>query len=573
MRAQSTLLAVILVAALAIAAQAEYGGWTSLYSISDHNQGLIDVSAPDQDTVFAVGAASEDSSTFDLIYRTLDGGATWESVYEMSLNLAPENFCEFLRLIEARSSVEMVTPEFGLFGGSGVDLECIERFGHTIEEQFACILVCADTLQPQLWLTEDSGETFHDADIPPDDSYGTIQDVVMVDDLVGYAAGLNSYFIKTTDGGFTWSTMPALYAPRLYVNRMQWLDENEGWLAIGQWEEEPEKAEPLRGRALIARQLHRMRMSSDPLYRREHWAKSDEKTYISGSILHTTDGGMTWEVLKQSTAEGYSWVFFVDRDTGFIVGDETVVGGFISKFYKTENGGDSWEPYLQNFPTEMPGIAGEWAPEGVSFVNPGFGMVWGYAAKTLAYAPALFYTVDGGDNWTLDEHALTFDGGQYALAWVDNTTVYSVGMHVNLLKYEGTNSGPVADAGADVVTTVGEPVTLDGSGSSDVDGDGLFYTWTQTAGVAMQLDDPAAAQPAVVGEQEGEGIFALVVNDGMVDSDADQVTVTVNPAVDDDDEAADDDTIDDDDDDDDTDGELPPGDDDDDDDSSGGICG
>ena len=583
MKGHAIVLAVVLVVALAVTAQAEYGGWTSMYSMGDYNQAFIEVSAADYDTAFAVGVWNNYIDTYRFIYRTLDGGTTLESIYEVQLDLAPENLCDMLRITEARTSVEMVTPQFGFFGGSGIDPECPEQFGPTMEEQMACMFVCAATIQPQLWYTEDSGETFEIASTPLDDGYGTIQDVVMVDDLVGYAAGLDSYFIKTIDGGYTWSTMPPLYAPGMYVNQMQWLNENEGWLAIGQWEEEAAKVEPLRGQALIDQQMHRMRMSSDPLYRREQWAKDGAKPFISGAILHTADGGATWEIQKQSSSEGYGWVFFIDRKTGFIVGDESVIGGYIPKFYKTEDGGESWDPYLQNFPSDLPGIAGAWAPEGVSFMNPGFGMAWGYTAKIVSYSPVLFYTVDGGANWTLDENPLSFNGGQFTMDWVDNTMAYSAGLHLNLIKYEGTNTAPVADAGLDVVTTVGEPAALDGSGSSDVDGDGLFYAWTQTAGVEVQLDDPTAAQPGFVADQEGEATFELVVNDGMYDGGPDQVTVTINPAVadDDDDDSADDDTTDDDDDNDDdndddddndTDGEVPAGDDDDDDDD-GGSCG
>ena len=63
------------------------------------------------------------------------------------------------------------------------------------------------------------------------------------------------------------------------------------------------------------------------------------------------------------------------------------------------------------------------------------------------------------------------------------------------------NSRPVANAGPDQTVFVGDTVHLDGSASSDADGDALRYRWALTSvpgGSSATLADPTAAQPTFV---------------------------------------------------------------------------
>ena len=91
------------------------------------------------------------------------------------------------------------------------------------------------------------------------------------------------------------------------------------------------------------------------------------------------------------------------------------------------------------------------------------------------------------------------------------------------------NIQPVADAGSDQSVSIGDTVSLDGSGSTDTNGDVLTYSWSfasKPAGSLAEFTDPTSAQTGFVVDEPGDYVVSLVVNDGFVDSNAANVTIT-----------------------------------------------
>ncbi|HEY3135127.1 MAG TPA: PKD domain-containing protein [Blastocatellia bacterium] len=96
---------------------------------------------------------------------------------------------------------------------------------------------------------------------------------------------------------------------------------------------------------------------------------------------------------------------------------------------------------------------------------------------------------------------------------------------------EDVNHQPRADAGADQTRDEGSLVRLDGSASTDPDGDALTYAWIQTRGPGVTLSDAHDATPTFTAPPVGPGgatlAFQLVVSDGAASSRPDEVIVTV----------------------------------------------
>ena len=87
------------------------------------------------------------------------------------------------------------------------------------------------------------------------------------------------------------------------------------------------------------------------------------------------------------------------------------------------------------------------------------------------------------------------------------------------------NTAPVADAGDDQKVSIGNTFTLDGSRSSDIDGDALTYSWTVNSPTGVTLTNPTSPRPTIDVSEYATYVIELVVNDGQLDSQSDTVSL------------------------------------------------
>ena len=90
------------------------------------------------------------------------------------------------------------------------------------------------------------------------------------------------------------------------------------------------------------------------------------------------------------------------------------------------------------------------------------------------------------------------------------------------------NVAPVANAGLAQSVLTGSKVTLDGSKSTDANNDTLTYRWTLLSvpgGSTATLSSSADSKPTFIANVAGTYVANLIVNDGQVNSAAQQVTV------------------------------------------------
>ena len=169
---------------------------------------------------------------------------------------------------------------------------------------------------------------------------------------------------------------------------------------------------------------------------REGWASGD-----FGRVLHTSDGGKRWEGYdKGLTAQQLRAIFFTDSDHGWAAGIDATM-------FHTSDGGKTWQPQETNLP-RMPGSHHRWTINDLHFINS----KTGWLAADGGY---LCSTEDGGKTWKLHHPGPMND--LRGVWMIDKRTIIAVGIHSTILRTEdgGKTWVTISSKGAENAKTGG----------------------------------------------------------------------------------------------------------------------
>jgi len=174
--------------------------------------------------------------------------------------------------------------------------------------------------------------------------------------------------------------------------------------------------------------------------------------------------------------------------------------------YDTSYNGGTYDVFLTRFNAAGSGLT-------YSSYFGGTGQDEGYSVAVRNVREAYFT----GDTWSSDfpTSAAAFD------------RVFDGARDGFVTRIVFNNVAPTANAGPDFNAQRNLIATLDGSASSDPDGDSLTYIWAQTAGSPTTITNPTSAIATIRPLALGPLTFRLTVSDGYGGQSSDTVIVTV----------------------------------------------
>lgn len=306
--------------------------------ITPHGRVVNDAVILDQNTIIMVGGSPTNDS-LQAVIKSNDGGNTWDIILDV--------WGEWLQ------TIYFIDAQKGFAAGhSGILIKTVNGGnawtadtlpGGAAQRDYNSLFF-TDTLTGYMaggnrslslrtiLKTTDAGETWA---IVKDDEGAMLKSIFFTSSDTGYAAGENGTILKTTNGGVDWTSLslPAPLNQRNY-NSVCFTSNTSGIMVGG--------------------------------------LPAADSTQ---TLLRTTDGGSTWDILKDETGPILRDVHFSNINDGFAVGEWATV-------LQTEDGGLTWNNAA--IPDTINDIRFN---NTVFFLHPYFGLIAGNMGKIMIYQP------------------------------------------------------------------------------------------------------------------------------------------------------------------------------------------
>lgn len=351
------------------------GGATWEAKTSGISNTLHSVYFIDSNIGFVVGSSGK-------ILKTTDGGANWSVQTSGTTNtLNAINFIDSNTGYAVGSGGTILKT---VNGGTDWIIQNSGTNNYLYSVDFADSSTCYTVGVAQTILKTNNGD-FNWTSLTSGLAYD-LRSIFFANTSVGYAVGYNGTILKTINAGISWDTLSSGTINTL--SSVYFTDENIGF-SVG----------------------------------------------TLGTIIKTIDGGMSWFPLASNVTNSLTSIYFIDSNIGYATGSN---GNII----KTINGGNDWSNINST-------TSSNW--NSVYFINENTGYVFGYDYNNNR---TILKTTDGGINWVVKN---PYTG--YALQSVYFTnanTGYAVGSSGTILKTinAGENWNSVSSGTTNTLTSV-----------------------------------------------------------------------------------------------------------------------
>ena len=228
--------------------------------------------------------------------------------------------------------------------------------------------------------------------------YDQLNDIIFIDNLIGWAVGEGGRIYKTIDGGTNWT--PQVSGINNEINSVNFINSLEGW-CVSNVHELLKTIDGGTTWQKISFPGYLPIYSINFIDNLHGWALGYKMIY------KTSDGGLSWSNIEME--ETYVKSFFISPTTAWAVGEN-------SHIIKTTNGGDSWF-YQQS------GVNNNLTD--VYFFNEQMGIAIGSGGTIIK-------TTDGGSTWIKSESGAATNRDFYSIQFISDHIGWILGWRVLL---------------------------------------------------------------------------------------------------------------------------------------------